>query len=362
MTQPSKILDRKFKVFVSSTYKDLKNERKKVIESLEQLQINYTAMEFFGARPGDPIEVSLDEVRSSNIYIGIIGHRYGDFVPEEDISYTEMEYNTASRLGLSRLIYLLSDSVPILPEQYENDPLKIQKLKLFKKKVKKRHTKATFISPDDLAKKIKTDIKNLRSGDSLYRGLEKKDFAGDPDSILKKGKFIDYWMTRRFEFIPIEFWRKICILENSEIVENTKLNTTYPHNNFIKLLHSIETKFLGITPIYHEDYLNELKFMMKKGVDIKLILDSITFKEVKTNLTPDEKSVLSSDPKIELYVCDNIDSGITISESFISLCLVSKNDINSLMDKYLTSENPKAISWGEELFNYYKSKSIRMKM
>ena len=169
-------------------------------------------------------------------------------------------------------------------------------------------------------------------------------------------------MTRRFEFIPIEFWRKICILENSEIVENTKLNTTYPHNNFIKLLHSIETKFLGITPIYHEDYLNELKFMMKKGVDIKLILDSITFKEVKTNLTPDEKSVLSSDPKIELYVCDNIDSGITISESFISLCLVSKNDINSLMDKYLTSENPKAISWGEELFNYYKSKSIRMKM
>ncbi|MCA9999129.1 MAG: AAA-like domain-containing protein, partial [Anaerolineales bacterium] len=96
MTQP-------FRIFISSTWVDLKPEREAVEKALHRMQSTaFAGMEYFGSRPETPKQISLDGVDSSDIYIGIFAHRYGSGI-------TEDEYRRAQAKGLPCLIYLKSD-------------------------------------------------------------------------------------------------------------------------------------------------------------------------------------------------------------------------------------------------------------
>ena len=93
------------RVFVASTWEDLKNERVEVLESLRQFYFQHVNMEYFGADPRQPIKKCLEEVQSADIFVGIIGHRYGTILNTTGKSYTQMEYEEAIRSNLPCLIY-----------------------------------------------------------------------------------------------------------------------------------------------------------------------------------------------------------------------------------------------------------------
>ena len=53
-------------------------------------------------------ELCAERVRGCNIYVGVLGTRYGSPVRDEpDVSYTELEFRTATEAGLPRLVFLL---------------------------------------------------------------------------------------------------------------------------------------------------------------------------------------------------------------------------------------------------------------
>ena len=59
-----------------------------------------------GARP--PADLCVKRVRGCDVYIAILGTRYGTPVRgRPDISYTELEFETATEAGLDRLVFLL---------------------------------------------------------------------------------------------------------------------------------------------------------------------------------------------------------------------------------------------------------------
>jgi hypothetical protein len=89
-------------------------------------------MEFFGARPETPLETVLDEVKTSDIVVIIIGYRYGTLVPGRRVSYTEVEYKEAWKNKKPCLVYIRSDDLPILPSHIEREPSKIKSLEKFK--------------------------------------------------------------------------------------------------------------------------------------------------------------------------------------------------------------------------------------
>ena len=74
-----------------------------------------TDMAYFTSRDSKPSEYCRDMVRSCDVYVGLIGLRYGSPVRDlPEVSYTELEFDTATETGLVRLAFLL-DETAVLP-------------------------------------------------------------------------------------------------------------------------------------------------------------------------------------------------------------------------------------------------------
>jgi tetratricopeptide (TPR) repeat protein len=62
----------------------------------------------FPAADQVPADLCRERVRGCEVYVGVLGIRYGSSVRDEpEVSYTELEFNTATEAGLDRLVFLL---------------------------------------------------------------------------------------------------------------------------------------------------------------------------------------------------------------------------------------------------------------
>jgi hypothetical protein len=89
------------------------------------------------------------------VYVGLIGLRYGSPVRDQPgVSYTELEFDTATRAGKPRLVFLLDEdaAVPIpLARALDRDPALTERQRAFRKKVQDSGViAARFASPEQL--------------------------------------------------------------------------------------------------------------------------------------------------------------------------------------------------------------------
>ena len=64
----------------------------------------------FPAADQPPAQLCIDRVRGCDVYVGVLGTRYGSPVRERpEVSYTELEFDTATEAGLTRLVFVLDE-------------------------------------------------------------------------------------------------------------------------------------------------------------------------------------------------------------------------------------------------------------
>ena len=137
------------RVYVSSTYRDLVKHREHVRLALQRLHVDDVAMEASVAEEDRSVDTCLADVRSCDLYIGIVAWRYGHVPPGHDRSITDLEYRAAGEAGVDRLIFLLDEATPWPPPFIERGRAG-SRLRRFRKELSERHTCGVFTTPDEL--------------------------------------------------------------------------------------------------------------------------------------------------------------------------------------------------------------------
>jgi hypothetical protein len=127
-------MDKRYQVFVSSTYADLQDERRKVIQALMEMDCIPAGMELFPAADDEQWEFIKRVINDCDYYILIIGGRYGTLT-EEGVSFTEREFDYAVSIGLKVLAFLHEDPNDISVRKSDIDPALRAKLAEFRTKV-----------------------------------------------------------------------------------------------------------------------------------------------------------------------------------------------------------------------------------
>ena len=131
-------------------------------------------MEYFTARAEKPADYCWAEVRRANVYVGIIGFRYGSPVQDEpERSYTELEFDAATELGLPRLVFLLDEDAALpLPQSCLADPRYATRQRTFRQRIMGAGTTVQRIrSPDKLELLLFQALKDLREQTAASKGL-----------------------------------------------------------------------------------------------------------------------------------------------------------------------------------------------
>lgn len=102
-------MNKKLQVFVSSTYTDLKEERQAAVQAILDAGHIPAGMELFkaGKSQMETIRKWIDE---SDVYMLILGGRYGSIEEESGLSYTELEYKYALSKNMPVFAIILDDS------------------------------------------------------------------------------------------------------------------------------------------------------------------------------------------------------------------------------------------------------------
>src|SRR4051794_35054859 len=103
----TKMQDKRYQVFVSSTYIDLKEERRAVTEAIMEMDHFPAGMELFPAFDEEQFSFIKKIIDDSDYYILIVGGRYGS-VDENGISYTEKEFDYAVSQGIKVIVLIHS--------------------------------------------------------------------------------------------------------------------------------------------------------------------------------------------------------------------------------------------------------------
>lgn len=94
------IAGKKLLVFVSSTYVDLQKERQAAVEAILKAGHIPAGMELFTAGSKSQLQTIYNWIDQSDLYMLILGGRYGSLEPDSLISYVELEYDYAINKGM----------------------------------------------------------------------------------------------------------------------------------------------------------------------------------------------------------------------------------------------------------------------
>lgn len=140
-------MDKRFQIFVSSTYEDLQVERQEVMQALLELDCIPAGMELFPAANESQWDFIKRIIQDCDYYVVIVAGRYGS-LSSSGVGYTEMEYRYAEEIGKPTVAFLHEDPEQLPVKKTERSPEGQQRLREFRAFLEKKLCKHWNSAPE----------------------------------------------------------------------------------------------------------------------------------------------------------------------------------------------------------------------
>lgn len=178
-------MSKKYQIFVSSTYNDLKYERQIAIDTIIKLGQIPAGMELFSATGENQFEMIKPIIFESDYYLLIVAGKYGTICEETGISYTEMEYDFAVQNNKRIIAFVYDTPDELSVKDRETTDKMRRKLNKFRKKVMMNKMVKIWHNKEELFQSIPISISTVMEkypsntcwvhveNDDIYKPIEK---------------------------------------------------------------------------------------------------------------------------------------------------------------------------------------------
>lgn len=293
---------KKYQIFVSSTYIDLIDERQAAVEAILQAGHIPAGMELFAASNQSQWEIIKKWIDESDIYMLILGGRYGSIEQTSGLSYTELEYNYALETGKPLFALVLNENFIELKAQKQGSKTILEltepkKLKAFSERVLSKLCK------------ICADSKDIQLG--VFQSI----------SSLERDNDLTGWIKANQGLNPKPYLDQITALQHEKEALNKEIT---------------KLKRVSSKPQDNQDFDDILRVFEKEKISLKRL-------QKDSPKMPDEASLLKTFEvfKDELIVGATNSANSSNQDTFIFYDLAPSLQIHGLMRlEKITNNSP----------------------
>lgn len=267
-------MDRRYQVFVSSTYNDLIEERKEATQAILKCNCFPAGMELFPASNKQQWNVIKQVIDDSDFYLLIIAGRYGSLGTDDNgkkVGYTEMEFDYALSQKKPIIVMLHRHPETLPAKLVEKTSSNIKRLARFRNKVMSGRIVAFWENKDQLHSEILNSLHKLIDSTPEAEGWVRANtllkVAEEKDSNLSE-KIAQFAAINTAE-ARINYLRQLNYAELKKFFKEEKFI-----ENFITLIDSRQSNdiilsAIELIPKYELDYDTKKYFM--NTIDIEPI-------------------------------------------------------------------------------------------
>jgi len=272
------------KIFISSTVKDLPNEREAAKRAIEKIPAIPIMSEYtMNAVDKPSVQACVDEVKKSDFYVLILGGRYG-WELENGISITELEYDTAFKEGIPIFVFNTNYKKENKQQKFANkagsqrfwktvtdvSQLESEILKSYEQYVEEKH-----YEKHNATEPLYSNLVEMEFPTELFQA----DLNIDRNSIIEASWETGFRLKKNAhqakvvksaifqqEMIPTSDW----VLHENKLVTFHDLNDT--NNPLSSVIDPGTVTPLNCEDFYNinDDYLRVFKFLLRKCFERKL--------------------------------------------------------------------------------------------